>query len=270
MDDEDPFAPYIRIEHETVSDAGLEELLHNSRRNGYLDIRRYRKPGFPRPLRTTRIEANHGKRCVCRIICAVCVSRARVCAFEYVLMRARLLATLLLTHGRMMQSTTTTGCNRRREGEIVGACVVVASFFFFFNFSAVEQVQASRPKHAKSPRCYVSPCIIACQQADLPCLQPDDFSTKLALSFESTAKLSFKLLIEPDYPPTPRQHCTVIRSAPPPRYSDILQSLSHQFWNSTHFFGEYLDCCWNRPFPFPFPFPDNQISRSPPRIAYGR
>lgn len=64
LDNGDPFAPYAKIERETVSDEGLEELLHNSRRNGYLDIRRYRKPRFPRPVRTTRIEANHGKRCV--------------------------------------------------------------------------------------------------------------------------------------------------------------------------------------------------------------
>lgn len=61
-DDDDPFSPYARIDRDTVSDEGLDELLHNSRRNGFLDIRRYRKPGFPRPMRATRLEANHGKR----------------------------------------------------------------------------------------------------------------------------------------------------------------------------------------------------------------
>lgn len=61
-DDDDPLAPYARIEAETVSDDGLEELLHTGRRDGYLDLRRYRKPGWPRPLRVTRLEASHGKR----------------------------------------------------------------------------------------------------------------------------------------------------------------------------------------------------------------
>ena len=61
----DPLAPYDRIEEETVDDSGLKELLHTGRRDGYLDLRRYRKPGWPRPLRVTRVEASHGKRCVC-------------------------------------------------------------------------------------------------------------------------------------------------------------------------------------------------------------
>lgn len=61
-DVDDPLAPYARIEAETWDDEGLEELLHGSRREGYLDLRRFRKPGWPRPLRVTRLEANHGKR----------------------------------------------------------------------------------------------------------------------------------------------------------------------------------------------------------------
>ena len=60
----DQLAPYDRIEAETWDDEGLEELLHGSRREGYLDLRRYRKPGWPRPLRVTRLEASHGKRYV--------------------------------------------------------------------------------------------------------------------------------------------------------------------------------------------------------------
>ncbi|CAN0324760.1 unnamed protein product, partial [Laminaria digitata] len=61
---DDPLAPYARIEAETWDDEGLEELLHGSRREGYLDLRRFRKPGWPRPLRVTRLEASHGKRYV--------------------------------------------------------------------------------------------------------------------------------------------------------------------------------------------------------------
>lgn len=61
-DGDDPLVPYARIEAETVSDEGLEELLHTGRRDGFLDLRRYRKPGWPRPLRVTRLEASHGKR----------------------------------------------------------------------------------------------------------------------------------------------------------------------------------------------------------------
>ena len=61
-DGDDPLVPYSRIEAETVSDEGLEELLHTGRRDGFLDLRRYRKPGWPRPLRVTRLEASHGKR----------------------------------------------------------------------------------------------------------------------------------------------------------------------------------------------------------------
>lgn len=61
-DVDDPLAPYDRIERETVSDKGLEDLLHTGRRDGFLDLRRYRKPGWPRPLRVTRLEASHGKR----------------------------------------------------------------------------------------------------------------------------------------------------------------------------------------------------------------
>ena len=60
---DDPLAPYARIAAETWNDEGLEELLHSSRREGYLDLRRFRKPGWPRPLRVTRLEASHGKRC---------------------------------------------------------------------------------------------------------------------------------------------------------------------------------------------------------------
>lgn len=62
---DDPLAPYARIEAETWDDEGLEELLHGSRREGYLDLRRFRKPGWPRPLRVTRLEASHGKRYEC-------------------------------------------------------------------------------------------------------------------------------------------------------------------------------------------------------------
>lgn len=62
--DDDPLAPYACIAVETVSDEGLEELLHTGRRDGFLDLRRYRKPGWPRPLRITRLEASHGKRLV--------------------------------------------------------------------------------------------------------------------------------------------------------------------------------------------------------------
>ncbi|CAN0419240.1 unnamed protein product, partial [Hapterophycus canaliculatus] len=58
----DPLAPYARIEAETVSDDGLEDLLHTEKREGFLDLRRFRKPGWPRPLRITRLEASHGKR----------------------------------------------------------------------------------------------------------------------------------------------------------------------------------------------------------------
>ena len=61
----DPLVPYDRIEEDTVDDSGLEELLHTGRRDGYMDLRMYRKPGWPRPLRVTRVEASHGKRCVC-------------------------------------------------------------------------------------------------------------------------------------------------------------------------------------------------------------
>lgn len=61
-DGDDPLAPYDRIAASTVDDEGLEELLHTGRRDGYLDLRRYRKPGWPRPRRITRLEASHGKR----------------------------------------------------------------------------------------------------------------------------------------------------------------------------------------------------------------
>lgn len=61
-EDPDPLAPYARIERETVNDEGLEDLLHNSRKSGYLDLRKHVKPGFARPVRATILEVNHGGR----------------------------------------------------------------------------------------------------------------------------------------------------------------------------------------------------------------
>lgn len=78
-EDDDPLAVYARIEAETVNDEGLEALLHSSKRSGYLDLRRYRKPGWPRPLRITRLEASHGKRCVSLCLSMFVSVSASVC-----------------------------------------------------------------------------------------------------------------------------------------------------------------------------------------------
>lgn len=53
---------YGRIDSETVTDEGLQELLHNNKKSGYLDIRKYKKPDFVRPLRATCLEVSHGKK----------------------------------------------------------------------------------------------------------------------------------------------------------------------------------------------------------------
>lgn len=60
----DPLEPYARIDRETTSDEGLDELLHNRKRTGYLDLRKHSRPGFARPIRATYLEVNHGKRYV--------------------------------------------------------------------------------------------------------------------------------------------------------------------------------------------------------------